>query len=484
MTTSTSTNLSSTVDNRPAGGGPPRLGPPDAVATPDHFDLLLLKTQPTDPFSRLGRLVASAIVLLVLWGPAPADAQGAPSSSQGETPKRLVILNIPGGGTDRLRSSLDELKAFEFKGQGWFIKQIRSRAIKPKGIMSRHEDLAWLMTQAKMDYILYLVPTDESIYKVNLVEQSTGKPALQTTADRTDEGLSQAGARLIAREIEDYLAPEEPEPKADEQADSKPADPEKVVEQAEEDTEQKRQQARRHWLWASGRFRLFKRDLTVAGSNNAVLSYASKYYPGFELDVEFYPLGPSNPEWATFGLLVDFNQGFESVEDEDNAGEIESISISQTPIEGGPIFRLENPFKRDGSLLRPRIRFKFAVRHTAYAVDKNDRLPSTSMTSIIAGALLSQPVLFDGFAAEAELEITPVAFFGRGGGLFGTSSLSHAFATRIGVKYAFSEAIRAVGGYRFRLNHSKFQGTGSSDFVDSEAFELVQGIDVGIQYEY
>jgi hypothetical protein len=470
-----------TIDRRRR---PNETRPPDLAATPDALDLPLLKIPSTDLISRLGPLVASALVLLLLWGPAPAGAQQGPSSSDQQSPKRLVILNVPGGGTEHLRASLAQLKTFEFKGQGWFVKQIRSRAIKPKGIMSRSEDLAWLMTQAEMDYILYLAPADESTYTVNLVEQSTGKPGLQTTVDRTKDGLSKAGARLIGQEVEDYLAPDEPEPTPEQKADSEPAEPDEVVEQAEEDTEKKREQARRHWLWASGRFRLFKRDLTVAGSNNAVLSYASKYYPGFELDVEFYPLGPSNPDWATFGLLVDFNQGFESVNIESNGGDVQKINISQTSIEGGPIFRLENPFKRDGSLLRPRIRFKVAVRHTAYAVDKNDRLPSTSMTSLIAGALLSQPVLFDGFAAEAELEITPVAFFGRGGGLFGTSSLSHAFATRVGVKYAFTRAVRIVGGYRFRLNHSKFQGTGSSDFVDSEAFELVQGIDVGIQYEY
>ena len=134
--------------------------------------------------------------------PDVAAAQSGTSSGDGQT-HRLVLLDVPGGGTDKLQSALEEVGSFEFKHQAWFVQQIRKRAIEAKGIMGRPDDLKWLMQQAEVDYILFLAPADQSTYRANLVEPSTGKPGMTTTVDRTNQGLSSAGSRLIATEIED-----------------------------------------------------------------------------------------------------------------------------------------------------------------------------------------------------------------------------------------------------------------------------------------
>ena len=95
-------------------------------------------------------------------------------------------------------------------------------------------------------------------------------------------------------------------------------------------------------------------------------------------------------------------------------------------------------------------------------VGPNDQLPSTSMTALMVGGRMTEPILGGRLAAQARLEVIPVAFFRQGGALFGKTSYTNGFATRFGLLYAVSDHVGLVGGYRFRLHHSRFRGRGAA----------------------
>lgn len=425
--------------------------------------------------------VALFALAALLTFPGSADAQ-----SGRETPT-LVVLNVPKGGTDALVSEFRSTGKFAVEGQGWFIEQIRQLGMSPRGIMSNSDNLGRVMRTSGIDYILYLVPDGDN-YEARLVTDSSGSPAFTTQASMSDAGLSAGAARGMREEIVAYLASQRQpsQPTTTQQQTEEQSEEQTQEEDGEEKTEEKKKEAKgdgaSNILWATGRFRLIKRDLTVAGANNSVVIYASTFYPGLEIDAEVYPLGLADPSLRAVGLMVDFIQGFESIPFQDAEGNQTNLSVSQTEFEVGPIFRLLPP--DPGATIRRRVRVKTSVRYSSYGITPNPKLPSTNQTAVILGARLTQPLLSDSFALEADLELIPIAFFGKGGDLFGESSTTHGFTTRLGAMYAFTDALRAVAGYRFRLHHTRFVGRGASNFIDSEGFELVQGIDVGLQYRY
>src|SRR5690554_4518644 len=100
-----------------------------------------------------------------------------------EGPKRIAILDVPGGGSDLLSDAVSKLDNVVVEDQAWFLEQIQGRAFKAKGIMSRPEDLKWLMDGAKITYILYLAAgeDDASPYTARLVGAQTGEPVHQFT---------------------------------------------------------------------------------------------------------------------------------------------------------------------------------------------------------------------------------------------------------------------------------------------------------------
>ncbi|MFB6263920.1 MAG: hypothetical protein ABEL76_09905 [Bradymonadaceae bacterium] len=434
-----------------------------------------------------------ALALALVWG--AAGVALGPRSARAEDepdPKRFVVLNPPGGGGAHLREEISKIDKFTLKGQKWFLEQVDQRALDAKGLMNRPEDLTWLMDKARIAYVLYAVP-EEHRYEVRLVSDDSGEVVFKTVVDRPKGKLTRPGARLVRYEVVSHLglrdAPDDQQKAATDQstADQQGPSPEELKKRAARSNRKTAQLAKRNWLWASAKFRLFKRDLTFAGTRSqrkGVLTYRSFFYPGFELTAEAYPLGISNPDAASTGFFFEFDQGFDGGTLPVGDGETKKVSIKHTSFQVGPIFRLGDIFEKPTDELRRRIRFGTFLRYEVYATPSEVTLPTLSLTSLVAGGMITQPVLDENFAIEGRLNIAPVAFFGKGSDRFGQTSGTLGFGSRLGVLYAIKEAYRVTLGYRFRLNHSRFTGRGRNDFAGSEGFELVQGLDLGLQYSY
>lgn len=401
---------------------------------------------------------------------------------------RLVVLDVPGGGTERLTEALGTIEGVELYDQAWFIEQLQERGFKASGIMNRPKDLHWVMKGASIDYVIFLKPEGEDTYAANVVEEKTGEPALTFSIDRTDKGLSEAGAELARREIADFLGKAEPEAaiaRVDEEVDEpEPVDPNEIRRQAAQRDKEILERLSKDWLWARAKFRMLRRDLSVADANRHVLAHESPMYPGLEAMVEAYPLGSVDPEYAPAGFYLSYTHGFDSVAVTNAEGEDQTISITHLEIEGGSIYRIDSPLGRQSSAINARVRIKAGVRYVADLPDDNPVLPETSNTQLVFGGMLNYPAIFDRFAVQGQLEFIPLAFWGGGQAEFGESSFTYGFAARLGALYAWTDHFGLEFGYGFRVLRTTFEGSGASEFEDAQAFELVQGLDVGVLYQY
>lgn len=439
---------------------------------------------PTSGFDG-SRLVRLSLVLLVLTlgvTLTPTEA-GAQSDAY-----RLVLLNVPGGGTDKLTEGLKGIAGVEVMDQDWFIQEVKSRGITPRKILRRPKDLRWVIEGAEIDYIMYLKQDGDEKYIANYIGKE-GTVDKEVPVDRTSDGLTESGVKIIVDETRTLLGAVQPETKAavatvDEEPAEETLSPNEVLAKQKAEQDARAERLSRDWLFASLSGRFLKRDLSLSGANGAVLNYHSQFYPGFSAEVEAYPFG-SDPDAAGAGVYADFLMGFASVKAPvQDPNTIEDVSISHIEVEGGPTYRLVSPIGQEGGATMIKARVKVALRYASFGAEANRSLPSTSMISVVVGAAVSYPVFTPGFAIQGEFEVVPLGFWGTSQSLFGESSSTYGFGSGIGGIYAFSPSLGLKFGYKFRLDRTAFSGNGELDFVDTEAFELVQGAHLGVFYQY
>jgi hypothetical protein len=434
---------------------------------------------------RVATLWTLAAFVFVAVGVTCATAQ----AQEDEGPIKMVVLNVPGGGSDALIEQIEQLEGIEIKRQGWFLEQIQARGFQPKGIMKRPDDVKWLMDGAELDYILYLSVEGETSYEARLVGPEKGETVFSFPIDRTPDGLSAAGARSMKREVRDYLEEQrrknQPEPEEPEiaQVDETEPDAEEMRKKASQDKDSARDALSSGWLTLKAGGAMLRRDLHMAGANEAVLAYTSAFYPGLALGVEAFPLGMSNPEFAGIGFYADYTHGFDSVVVLDGEGQEAEASIGHIEVEGGLLYQLGDALELSKSN-EARMHLVVGLRHSSFGLPENASLPSISYTAALVGARVSRPAFSDNFHLQAGAEISPIGVFGGAAEQFGETSSTYGFGANLGGKFQATDDIGINIDYKFQLQRTVFEGSGEAGFEDASGFELVQGLTGGLFYLY
>ncbi len=439
-------------------------------------------------------LVAAVLCAAVLAiAPRTAHAQDAPPKTT-----RVALLSVPGGGTKKLTDAIGSIDHVEVKGQGWFLDQIKSRGFQAKGIMKRSDDIKWLMKGAKISYIVYLIAKSDTAYEARVVGPKTGKVVHTFSIDRTPEGLSDAGARMakhdFAQFLDKQLHPVDPaaEKRKREKEKARLAklkrekDPNEVKKKAASAKNAAKQAYSKDWLMVTVGASGLRRDLHVASgvdTNQAVLAYTSAFYPGIDLGVEMFPIGMSNPDYASVGFFADYTHGFDSVTVQNSDNTKDNVSITHMDLRAGVMYQLGDALKLKTSK-EAHFDLKVGVRYTGFSAVDNVALPSTSHTSLLIGARVTRQAFSNNFKVRAGVQIEPIGVYGTGATLFGESAHTYGFGGNLGGMFNATDNIGFTLGYSFELERTVFTGTGQADFVDANAFELVQGFNGGLFYQY
>lgn len=468
------------------------------------------------------RISWQTLAAIMAWAAVMLMASVVSAQDRDEEPTRVSVTEIAGGGTARLVMELRDIGELDVRDADWFANQVRGRAFRIEGITERSSDMMWVMRGGSMAVVIHLVEYDEQEYRVQFITSEAGTPKHQFAVDRSEEGLNRTGARMIRAELERFLgiggaparaqapvetsAPadaedqQETQPRATERAPARPAsepagevarideepldssDPEVMRRRAAAEEQALLESLSRNWLWVRGYGRMFRKDFMVAGES-AIFSYKSASFPGFELDVEAFPFGRTNPEMVAAGVYVNYSHGFDGLniltEDANGVSE-QSVSLQSMVIEGGAIYRLDSPL--DGN--NRQLRFKLGARYDGFSATENPILPSTSVISLVVGTRLVLPVMVDAFAVTAGVDVAPISVFRNGADVFGTDSFSYGFGTELGFVYEFVDNLFMSASYGFRITRSDFTGEGDSEFSESDAFDMNQGLKVGVVYQY
>ncbi|MBA2662777.1 MAG: hypothetical protein H0U74_10810 [Bradymonadaceae bacterium] len=424
-------------------------------------------------------------------------ASSSASAEEKARKVRVAVIEVPVGGTDLLLAELRSVAMLDVRDPTWFMNQVKGRGFRPENVMERSADLRWVMSGGSVDFVVHLVLTsDGNAYMAHFIEAETAQPRRTVQVDKSEAGLSVAGASFLRLEMERLVgaAPAGPVV-ADgsatasttarvEEDEPKPDDPEVVRQRAADAKQAISDRLQRDWLWARASFRMIGKDTLVAG-NETTYSFVSGLFPGFELDIEAYPFALSNAEMVSAGMYVNYYHGFDrlSIATEE---QIVELAFNHFGIEGGAIYRMDSPLGRSSALTNEQVRFKLGVRYEASAIAENDAgIPSTSVISVVTGARLLFPVMLDNLAVWANVDVVPFAFFGNGGDQFGKTSRSYGFGTQVGFLYELASGIGMTLGYSFQLNRTNFVGEGLVDGFDNAlAFELIQGLRAGFVYQH
>ena len=429
----------------------------------------------------MGALLAFSMVMV--W---PALAPAQPKTA------RVVVLKVPG---DRTQTVVDTVKTVEgvtIKRQEWFLNQIQTRGFNAKGIMKRPDDLKWLMKGSEIDYILFLARKDDTTLEARVVPRETGKIAHRIDIEESGGSLVATDVLKIKTKFEDLLGITAERKKAEELKKQKELEAKKKEEasrdysayreRATKEKAEKTEALKKNWLIAAVRGSMLRRDFSVSGANESVLSYTSIFYPGFNVEVDAYLAGV-DPKYARAGFYLDFTQGFDSLSLEDSDGNITTVSISHTDLEGGALFRLFDPLDYSAPM-RARAYVNVGVRYSGFSIAENAALPSTSHTSFVLGASFDKPLGDKRIELHASTQIMPASFYNNGLELFGNSSFGYGFAAELGPRYWINDDLGILATYEMRVERTLFEGDGEADFVDASGFELVQGLSGGVFYRY
>jgi hypothetical protein len=427
----------------------------------------------------------------------------APSAQAQEAPLKVVLMKVPDGGTLKLRDALRKVPGISLQPEDWFFEEAKKRGLGGQGrkLLVKPKDLGYLMDGAQIEVIVYTErKRGEEGYRVALFTRKDAKPARKFEAEGDEDGLTEAGAETIRAELAGLLGktkkPEPVEPDPDPiEPDPDPVEPDPVEPDPVDDAEALRQRliaeqrAKRGasgapWVFVGAGARFIKRDLGVGGVNGAVLSYRSAFYPGYELTAELYPISLAEQGGTgALGLYLNFVNAFDSVGVIAGDGQPASLGLTQLQFEGGPSWRLDSPLNQGGGSAI-QVRLRASVRWASYAIDPNASLPATSQTSIVLAGMVDYPVVFENFFIHGHFEFIPFNIWGTGADQFGQEPSSYGVGTGLGGKVLVNPSFAIQFGYTFNMLRSSFTGTGAADFEGANAFELVQGLQVGIGYQY
>lgn len=429
----------------------------------------------------------------------------------GQETVRITFTEVPGGGEDSIREALAELAGVEVRPSSWFNQQVRARAFQPDGIADRPSDLVWVLRGGNISILMDFAFEGENEYVVRLITPEEGRATHQFIIDRGDEGPTRGGLRLLVAEMERYLRAATLAPVAEpttegptgggastpideaqgQQAPSAltatnlpPEDPEAMRQRAAAERRALAERLSSDFLWARLNFRLFNRNFTAAGED-AVSSFSSAPFPGFELDIEAFPFVLSNPDMIAPGVYVTYNHGFDGLtlidETQDPAVE-QRLGVNNLALEGGMIYRLDSPL--DESMRQ--LRFKIGARYEAFSIAENPLLNPTSMMSMVVGTRLVLPIdVVDRFAVTAAVDIVPFSSFMNGAAFYGGNSFSYGFGSEMGFVFEMVDSFFMSAGYTFRVLRSNFDGESEDGtFVNTEVYEMNQGLRAGIVYQY
>ncbi len=418
-----------------------------------------------------------------------------------KTPFRVVVIEAPGGGTEVVEAAIEDIPNLEVRSYDWFVEQVQARAFNINRVVDTPSDLVWVMDGSKIDLVIDIKEESAEDFQIRFIVADGAQTEREFLADRGHDGaMRRGGAALVRFELEDHLQvrPEllAPAPEVDEEPeeDVRPeravdeADPEAMRRRAAQDREDLKERLSRDWIWLRAHGRWFQKDFSVA-ARDAVFTYRSGGFFGFELDAEIFPFGMNNPDMTEAGFYATYNHGFYGLVETNEEGEaLQEMSVNNLTIEGGALYRLDSPLEESNRQLR----FKIGARYDVFSITDNVSIPSTALVSFILGTRLVLPVFLDEFAVTASLDIAPGALFIEGAQFFGRESFTYGFGSELGILYEVFDNGFLSAGYSFRLLRTDFSGDGEPlggednpvVFSESEAFDLNQGLRAGFVYQY
>ena len=146
----------------------------------------------------------------------------------------------------------------------------------------------------------------------------------------------------------------DPDEDEDEELDAKA-----LREKAIADQEKKNAELPTDFLMAAAQLRMTKHDLLIGGSNGAVTNYTSTFYPGYDVNLEVFPLVFAGADVTAVGFHAHFQQGFDSVGIQDaETMQAVTLKVNQLQVDGGISYRLDTPRKMGSteSFIRARLR--------------------------------------------------------------------------------------------------------------------------------
>jgi hypothetical protein len=224
---------------------------------------------------------------------------------------------------------------------------------------------------------------------------------------------------------------------------------------------------------------LGKRSISWAGRNGAVLNYESKTFPGVSLDLDCYPGEWTSAFPKSVGLHLEVGMGFDSVALQlDQTAAPQTITVHHTGLGLDGLYRLYSSSKTSSM-----VALFAGARMQRLDVDANPTLPSSNLTSLVVGGKGVYSI-DENFSTGFRVGFSPFGVLDDVEVEFGESSSTTSFLAHFFALYRLSPIASVSIGYRLAFAVSSFTGTGTRDFLDTQANDFQHHGSAGIRLEF
>lgn len=425
-------------------------------------------------------LIAALLVVLFSAGVAAEESDEA---------AQIVVLEPRTDYDLDLSGRIGEASSATIRGQDWFLEQVVNRGFQPKQILTRPEDLAWVMQGAGIAHIVYL-PNRDGALLLKIVGEGGEQVHSETLLEDASVGLSDSEIDILVDTILSHVAPDlekplaigdlegEPDPEPEPETapvGSREASVSKSMKTSPDDSSDTPR-----WLHFFVGADFTERVYVLTDRTLRSASLRTPMFPGYRAGVVAYPFWTSKAPARSAGFLVEFGQGFDNLTFVDGAERFES-SATRLEVEAAFLYRFQG-FNNTPYAQQPAIALRAGAHLASYTVATSLGSPLDSQhLAVDVGVRVEQALWVDWLGLEWDLLIHP--YVGDiSDDATGSQKWGLGLSTDASINVRLFAGAHLKLGWASRVSRTWYEGIAANNFEDLDVIIFEQSPRVALNY--
>lgn len=419
-----------------------------------------------------------------------AAGQEPDEAEQSADPGVLVVLEPRVESSSEVGQRVAEATGRKVEGQKWFLEEVEARGFQPRQILTRPEDLRWVMDGANIELVVYL-PRDGDTLLLKIVGADGVETTSRVILEDASKTLSDEDIKEVVSIVTDMVGPAEraaESPTVEELGANSEESAEPVIESITPSaTLKKKMDAREdpgvedaRWLHFFAAATLTERAFVLTDRTLRSASLRTPLYPGWRIGVVAYPFQTSKRPARQAGFLVEFGHGFDTITLVSESQET-PVNVTNVEVEAAFLYRFQG-FENMAYGQAPAISLRAGAHWASYTTDESLATPlDTAQIGVDLGVRVEQALWAEWLGLEWDLLAHPYVADVTDR-ISGSQDWGLGFSTDASLNVRVFAGAHLRLGWAARVTRTWFTGIAANNFEDLDSIIFEHSPTAGINY--